>query len=471
MAKIDHVVVLMLENRSFDSMLGRLYPDRADFMGLRGGESNVVNGQTLSVWTSGGSPNPSFTIPDPDPGESFDDITAQIFGAGKVPPSSATMAGFAANYASVPNATARDIMHGYTPDQVPVLSALARSFGVCDEWFASAPNQTWPNRFFAHTGTAGGYVNNMPLHVPYEMDTIFNRLSAADHSWQVYFHDMPQVATLSKIWEDLPAHLCSFEEHFFADAKAGQLPSYSFIEPRYFSDPLLGQMPNDQHPPHDVSYGEQLIGRCYNAIRNGAAWDRTLFIITYDEHGGLYDHVPPPSAVPPDDLSPDGFKFDRYGVRVPAVLISPWIPSGSIVRRPDGWKYPFDHTSILATVRKLFGLSEPLTRRDAAAPDLLHALSLNEPSNDGPTNLPIPDLGPSTDAITAAHHQTANHMQTALAQFADQIPTESANVIEGLSANGAARLVADAAEAGLTVGAALDRAKMGLARFLHGVSN
>src|SRR5205085_1969600 len=106
-----------------------------------------------------------------------------------------------------------------------------------------------------------------------------------------------------------------------------------------------------------------------------------------DEHGGCYDHVPPPAAVPPDNQRPDNFAFDRFGVRVPAVLVSPWIPAGSIVRPPAGSRYPFDHTSILATLRKLFDLGDPLTDRDAAAPDFLHALSLQTASNGGPRGL------------------------------------------------------------------------------------
>ena len=139
-------------------------------------------------------------------------------------------------------------------------------------------------------------------------------------------------------------------------------------------------MPNDQHPPHNVLFGERLIARVYDALRNGPGWEQTLFIITYDEHGGIYDHVPPPPATSPDDLQPDGFAFDRYGVRVPAVIVSPWVPAGSIIRPPAG-SPPFDHTSILATLRNLFDLGAPLTRRDAAAPDLLAALSLPGPDN------------------------------------------------------------------------------------------
>lgn len=468
MAQIDHVIVLMLENRSFDSMLGRLYPQSKDFDGLAGTESNRFNGEEIRVWTSGTTHDPSMKIPTPDPGELFDDITAQIFGAGKSPPSPPTMEGFAQDYAGVPNASARDIMHGYAPQQVPVLSELARAFGVSDRWFASAPNQTWPNRFFVHTGTAAGYVNNMPLHVPYTMKTIYNRLSAAQRSWRVYYHDVPQVATLSRIWADLPDHLYSFEDAFMADAMAGRLPSYSFIEPRYFADPLLNRMPNDQHPPHDVRLGERLIARCYDAIRNGAAWDRSLFIITYDEHGGLYDHVPPPAAVPPDSRSPDGFKFDRYGVRVPAVLVSPWIAAGSIIRPPDGSPYPFDHTSILATLRKLFRLGRPLSERDAVAPDLLSALSLPEPSNRGPNSLALPTKSPTADELYAAHREPANHMQLALAHFSQNLPSGTANVPYHVRRLSRRRGSDEIDEGMLTVGDAFEKAAEGLTRFLHG---
>ena len=164
------------------------------------------------------------------------------------------------------------------------------------------------------------------------METVFNRLTDANRSWRIYFHDIPQSATLARIWAQLPDHLYLFEEHFMADAMAGCLPSCSFIEPRYFACPAVNRPPNDQHPPHDVMLGERLIARCYDAIRQGRGWERTLFIITYDEHGGLYDHVAPPAATSPDSCDQDGFTFNRYGVRVPAVLISPWIPAGTVLR-------------------------------------------------------------------------------------------------------------------------------------------
>jgi len=471
MADIAHVVVLMLENRSFDSMLGRLYPGRADFDGLTGNEFNLFNRQKIPVWTS---PSPlslaAACIPDPDPKEEFIHMTAQIFGAGLAPPSPATMSGFAANYMlEPPGMDPRSVMHGFSPEHVPVISQLGKSFGVSDRWHASAPNQTWPNRFFAHTGTAAGYVNNSPAHFPYTMPTIFSRLTNEGRSWRIYRHDMPQTATLADIWSELPDHLYSFDTDFMADAMAGRLPNYSFIEPRYFSDPLLNRMPNDQHPPHNVAFGERLIARCYDALRNGAAWKQTLFIVTYDEHGGIYDHVPPPAAVPPDDARPDDFAFDRFGVRVPAVLISPWIPAGSIIRPPAGGRYPFDHTSILATLRNLFDLGEPLTNRDRAAPDVLHALSLPAPTNDGPTSLTYPTITPSQEQLMAAHQAPPNAMQKALAQLATILPPGAAAAVghsDALSQQAASLEGPRPAPALATVAEALDHVKQGLARFL-----
>ena len=464
MANIAHVVVLMLENRSFDCMLGRLYPNRPDFDGIQGNESNKWNGSDIAVWVSPQMTPEVACIPTPDPNELFADMTEQIFGVGG-PAAAANMSGFAQNYMKTPTNDARAVMHGFSPDQLPVLSELAKGFGVSDRWHASAPNQTWPNRFFVHIGTAAGYVNNSPPQFPYEMTTIFNQLTAKQRSWRIYYHDVPQSATLSRIWSELPEHLYMFEDNFMADAMAGRLPSYSFIEPRYFSDPLLRRMPNDQHPPHNVQYGERLIARVYDALRNGPAWEQTLFIITYDEHGGIYDHVPPPPAVPPDDLRPDGFAFDRYGVRVPAVIISPWIPAGSVIRPLVGSAYPFDHTSILATLRNLFDLGDPLTKRDAVAPDLMHALSLDTPSNAGPAGLLVPSSGATNEAVMAAHLEPPNHLQQALAEMASHLPAGIANVpshIDDLNTG----LVAPVARQFYTVQEALDHAQAGLSRFL-----
>ena len=337
---------------------------------------------------------------------------------------------------------------------------------VCDRWHASAPNQTWPNRFFVHTGTAAGYVNNSPVRFPYLMPTIFNRLTQRQRSWRVYFHDVPLTATLSNILSELPERLYPFEDAFMSDAMAGRLPDYSFIEPRYFPSIVFNRMPNDQHPPHNVAYGERLIARCYDALRNSPGWEHTLFIVIYDEHGGVYDHVPPPEAVLPDDACPDGFRFDRYGVRVPAVLISPWIPAGSIVRPPAGSQYPFDHASILSTLRKLFDLGDPLTRRDAAAPDLLAALSLTSPSNSGPASLAFPTAAPSADEIASAHRAPPNDLQQAILQLASALPTGSAALATHLDLLDSAKEQLAVTQCA-TVGDVLLQVEKGFSRFLR----
>lgn len=420
---IDHIVVLMLENRSFDCMLGRLYPKSAAFDGLARTESNLnADGVPVVVWEVAGADATNMSIPDPDPGEMFTDINTQLFGTPVVPNGALhpQMSGFVQNYQAQDTKGAggydpKAVMHHFIPEQVPVISKLATQFGVSDRWHASAPCQTWPNRFFVHTGTAAGYENNSPPHFPYTMKTIYDLLDEGGQSWKIYFHDMPQSLTLSNLW--LKASNFHFYQQFQMDAKAGALPAYSFIEPRYFAD---AGMPSDQHPPHDATLGEQLIADVYNCLRAGPGWEKTLLIITYDEHGGCFDHAPPPAAAPPSATPSAPFNFDRYGVRVPAVLISPYIPEGSIIR-PDG-ELPFDHTSIIATVRERFGLGGPLTNRDAVAPHLGAALSLSAPSNLGPESVDALPYVASPADLANARAMPLNGHQAALLQLGAHLP-------------------------------------------------
>ena len=433
---IRHVVVLMLENRSFDSMLGMLYPNSSQFDGLIGTEANTwhkPDGSNLDiqVWKAPTVGAETLCMPDPDPGELFADIEMQIHGlnADGTPDRGApTMGGFVDNYMRQPPTSPVQepyaVMHYFTPDQLPVISQLARAFGVSDRWHASAPCQTWPNRFFTHCGTAGGYVNNSPTHFPYMMETVFNRLSAAGQSWEIYFHDTAQTLTLSRLWPDALTHFKFFAPDFLPAAAAGKLPAYSFIEPRYFPSVVSGTLPNDEHPPHNISYGEALIASVYNAVRSGPGWSNTLLIVTYDEHGGCYDHVIPPAATPPGGANPDGFKFDYFGVRVPAVVISPYVPPGSVLRPPGS--VPFDHTSIIATLRKLHGF-EPLTARDAAAPDLLDALG-PAPSNNGPASIAAPAIAPALPQVLQAAAKPQNSMQKSLSAAALHLPTMGADI-------------------------------------------
>jgi len=252
------------------------------------------------------------------------------------------------------------------------MTALAKGFAVCDRWFSSVPTQTFPNRAFASAGTSLGYLKDHSGMV-FNCPSIFGRLSDANLDWAIYgYNGRPLTRT------DFPDTKIAETTHFgtFSDFKnraaAGTLPPYTFLEPEW------GARGNSQHPNYDVSLGEQLMLDTYRALRDSPQWNQTLLLITYDEHGGNYDHVAPPSgAVPPDDHIGEfeSFDFTRFGVRIPALLISPWIPEGTVFRATQG---TIDHTSVLKTIEDRWGVP-PLTRRDAAAPSLAGVLSLGAP--------------------------------------------------------------------------------------------
>lgn len=435
--KIKHIVVLMLENRSFDNLLGWLYdteeppPRGQEFDGLHSGLWNPLdnidadgmpfieqvyiqkNGESLNKNSKKPAPpEPDFTLPKPDPGEGFKDTNHQLFQfydvAIEYPPRPTNM-GFVNNYKNAmlygtltygdAPTDPRKIMTCYTPQQTPVLSTLARTFAVCDAWFCSVPSQTLPNRDFVHAATSCGHVNNQPT-ANCDAPTIFNKIqetieqkNRTDLSWKVYSgmskgkpFSLTRLIMTQLHNSAYDTNFVSINE-FYKDASEGNLPSYSFLEPQ-FSNP--GQ--NDQHPPSDIRAGEQLIADVYNAVAGSPNWEETLLVITYDEHGGCYDHVAPPghAASPDKNGAPGqyGFTFNRFGVRVPAILISPYIQAGTICR-PAGYT-PFDHTSILATIRNCFKLDAPLTARDEAAPDLSCVLTLDTARTDKPLVSPLP---------------------------------------------------------------------------------
>ena len=321
-------------------------------------------------------------------------------------------------------------MHYFAPAQAPVLSQLAQKFAVCDHWFASAPCQTWPNRWFVHAGTADGHENNDPPHFP-DVPTIFNRLEQAGvDSWKIYFHDIAQAHTLLQLLL-LGNHFQSYRQ-FQADCQTGRLPAYSFIEPQYFAD--FGHPENDQHPPSVVTLGEQLIADVYNCLRASKVWRKTLLVISYDEHGGCYDHVAPSAAVPPEPpVAGQTFTFDRYGVRVPAVIVSPYVAPGTIFGKSSA--VPFDHTAIIATVRKRFGISETLTARDAQAPDLDSVLTLPRPTNLGPLRLRALPYAPASATAAVAQTKPLNSMQKGLVGLATNLPPAPGSNLQAHLAN------------------------------------
>ncbi|XP_024028148.1 non-specific phospholipase C2 isoform X2 [Morus notabilis] len=375
---IKTVVVLVMENRSFDHMLGWMKRLNPEIDGVDGSESNPISTtdpNSRRVFFR----NQSHYV-DPDPGHSFQAIREQIFGrpgddavsTDAAPP----MNGFAQQAFAMDNSSAMSeaVMNGFDPDKVPVYKALVAQFAVFDRWFASVPSSTQPNRLFVHSGSSGGATSNIPalLAKGYPQRTIFENLDDAGIPFGIYYQNIP--ATLFyrnlrklKYWGKFHSYDLSFKSH----ARRGKLPGYAVVEQRYMD--TKSAPANDDHPSHDVYQGQMFVKEVYETLRASPQWNQTLLIITYDEHGGFYDHVPTPVRGVP---SPDGivgpepflFRFNRLGVRVPTIMASPWIEKGTVVHGPSGSPFPtseFEHSSIPATVKKLFNLSSPfLTKRD-----------------------------------------------------------------------------------------------------------
>ncbi len=421
LASVNSVVLLMLENRSFDHMLGFLYPGNVSvsgqpFDGLTGTESNPgTNGQPVTVFRiEPTSPHPYF-MPGSDPGEGYMATNDQLYGNNNGPASAGLAApgqGFVTNYGYTLGWQSRDsahwpietgtvegdIMGCYAPETLPVLSALAKGYAVCDQWFSPVPTETLPNRAFALAATSQGHMDDK-THT-FSSPTIFGLLGAAGLGWSMYGYDNDPLTknTFTQISNAPASHFGHFRD-FQAAAANGTLAPFVFLEPSW------GSSGNSQHANYDVSLGEQLIHDVYEALRSGPGWPGTLLVITYDEHGGLYDHVPPPwGAAPPDNNTGEfGFGFDRFGVRVPAVLVSPLIAQGTVYRAPAGGP-PLDHTSILKTVEERWNLPA-LTARDKAAPGFGDVLTLTSPRTDDVLDVvTVPaQAGPGPAANTVSH--------------------------------------------------------------------
>lgn len=437
----DHVVVVMFENRSFDNVLGRLYRaderSREDFDGLnQGSYSNPdPSGNPVPAYVYEGPTDSIMQQPQPDPGEHYPHVNTQLFNLitpetnahielyGQTEPynapppgAEATNDGFVSDYiVNFRRVKKREptpeeyrvAMGGFAPEMLPVLSTLAREFGVYDRWFAGVPSQTFCNRSFFHASTSHGYVTNHSgddyykwINAP-DAPTIFNRLEEAGIPWRIYYDGTQLVSltgllhapVLQKYWKTNFREFAQFE----IDAERGDLPAYSFIEPRMVFNH------NDMHPPwgearegrldlgdgefirlensanSDVRAGDALIGQIYDAIRGAASPTgsnamNTALVITFDEHGGTYDHVAPPTAVPPDNAGEGemGFGFDRLGLRVPAIVVSAYTARGTVIHDE------MHHGSVINTLCRLHGLS-PLTARDAAANPLFNAINLTVP--------------------------------------------------------------------------------------------
>ena len=354
---IRHVVFLMLENRSFDQMLGafsQVYP------GLEGIDQKNPRFNLDVDGTPVFQTATTERRMECDPFHYVPNVATQMAG---------NMGGFVRDFTkNFPKSTKveRQYVMGYFPlDFLPATHGLARDFLICDHWFSSVPGPTWPNRFFSLSGTSRGRVAmpndgihglNLDKWFQQGEKTIFDRLNEKGISWKSYFHDVPLSWVIDSLREpENAAHYFGIA-NFFEDAAGSEadFPSFVHIEPQY-----QGLDQNDDHPPHDIMKGQKLVADIYNALRaNEELFNSTLFVITYDEHGGFYDHVMPPATVAPDRHHEE-FKFTQLGLRVPALLISPWVRRGfdSTV---------FDHTSLLKYLVELWDLG-PLGNRTAAA--------------------------------------------------------------------------------------------------------
>jgi phospholipase C len=362
----------MLENRSFDHMLGFLkYDDTTKKInGLTGNEtcySAVEIPPEVQVSRDAGDVHDL----NPDPSHDFDEVTQQIYSSGLA--HVADMKGFVRSYNDVCQnpVHAGNVMKCFTPDTLPVLSTLAKSYGVCDRWFASVPGSTIPNRLFVHGASSCGSVNQDAIAAPFVLKTIYESMGAATvHDYRIYTSGA-SILLANRYLLRHQGKFASYDDTFEDDALDGHLPAYTFIEPAY-DDDGNGLFASSQHPDFPVDRGESLIADIYNILVQSPQWPNMLFLILYDEHGGIYDHVVPPTlkplpenaGLPPLAPAKNGFDFTRLGVRVPAVFISPRIKPGTIYNDRD-----FEHSSVVATVRKLFCAegTQSLSWRDAQA--------------------------------------------------------------------------------------------------------
>ena len=465
----DHVVTIMFENRSFDNILGFLYendelPQGVSFDGLnQGSYSNVgLDGEAVDAHVYIGGTDEVMQHPQPDPGEAYPHVNTQLFGT--IDPETnarlyehqlaspynaphqgaeADMSGFikdyVVNYENIKKGEKptfddyRVAMGSFSPAMLPVFSTIAKGFAVYDSWFCGVPSQTFCNRSFFHASTSHGFVTNKDgggydkwLDAP-AAPTIFNRLQDAGLTWRVYY-DADQLVSFTGVLHASvlePYWKTNFRsmEQFHDDVKNGNLPAYSFIEPRMVFNhndmhPPVGTLKEGEYKGHeiyngalsDVRAGEALLHSIYSSLRDaksdtGSNAMNTAFLITFDEHGGTYDHVPPPSAVPPMPDAPAGemgFTFNRLGCRVPSILVSAYTAAGSIIHDE------MHHGSLISTLNRLHGLS-PLTRRDATANNVFNAVNLTTPRQPWEWPVTHPQFIPPNPESAAAPHEEHKH--------------------------------------------------------------
>jgi len=356
---IDTIVVVMMENRSFDHTYGGMVLDEG-VTGLDGLTPEMRNaladGTEIAPFAT---PNEALCVADPPHG----------WPASHRQWADGAMTGFVTEHEARHGAAIAPMAMSYlTREQQPVTYALSETGALCTRWFSSVMGPTWPNRFYALAGTSDGNQGNSTIEK--ELPTVFERVWRSGRTYGNYYGNFPFSALNARLSLGDPEF--QYLEQFYVDAEQGNLPNLTWI------DPIYGR--NDDHPPAHPLAGQVLLASIYDALKNSPQWERCMFIVTYDEHGGFFDHVPPPTTE--DDFADEG--FDQLGFRVPTFVAGPWVKPGA-----DATDY--DHTSIYATLAELWDL-EPLTARDAAANSFSHlfdteAMAAQTPH--APVELPV----------------------------------------------------------------------------------
>ncbi len=411
--RIKHVVYYMIENRSLDHTLGKLY-ERGESgrvtVGPTGpwdgvdGYSNPYDGVEVSQSPyEGGRVSVEFNLDFPmaDPYHNHSDVMRQMFGAAGDWRGRPDMKGFCVNNGS------SVVMQYYTPQQLPVLNGLARSFAASDRWFCSLPGGTDANRAFSLGGSSQGHLDNFQNgsqyaywpdapHRPNIWKTlwsngvtdwkIYNACTWMNHVFTYHLFLAGQIPSVDAGTDPDTDHSTWVQpiDQFFADAANGTLPAFSYVEPIWIAQ--RDKTSTSYHPGEDLIPCEAQLRKIYDALAASPKWSETLLVITFDEHGGLFDHVVPPEAIPPwPNEVIDGFAFDRLGPRVPTILVSPLIATSTVFRSATGTDY--DATSFLATLLRWFGVPESrwgLGERTTHAPTFEGAFTLAAPRPDVP---------------------------------------------------------------------------------------
>ncbi|HSP54454.1 MAG TPA: alkaline phosphatase family protein [Dehalococcoidia bacterium] len=378
---LDHIVVLMQENRSFDSYFGRL---RA-FDPTLDVEAQPADASNPDPTNAGSPPIKAFhqtaLCATSDLNHSWPG-THQEWDNG-------TMDGFTRANADARDPTGSRAMGYYDQTDLPFYYSFFDTFAIGDRYFSSLLGPTQPNRFFLYSGTSAGRVENglPPGGNEFSQKTIFDLLDEANVSWKIYTSQFAYAAFFAYVRANSAGRLVNIS-NYYTDAAAGQLPQVAFVDPIFAGGK---NEETDEHPPANVQVGQRFVADVVDALFKSPNWPTSAMFLVYDEHGGFYDHVPPPIAVPPDDIAPassPGDSFDRYGIRVPVAVVSPFAKKHFVSHVVN------DHTSILRFIETRFGLPS-LTRRDAAADPMLEFFDFASPAFGTPPELPEATIDPA----------------------------------------------------------------------------